>query len=575
VYQPRKYCLICQLTASQEETVSQLPLLPLSTSALDQPLEQTSQKMVVGFVLFADVHFKLTLTGQWDDLQRFVSSPSAPTTPRAKRKIHFIEPSPERIAPGRSNTAPPGFRTSSTATLDQTQHLLEGSDAEELQPDLISFEEPEEAPSKALEDLEESSLSSHEGDEDFYGMEEQIVTYNDDSTPTEELPQVSQDEKDEEDDASDPLFSVRRAESHSISGPSGIHQERPTAATFYRTSSASGLYSKPAYNPIIKAHVAGSPIRFDFCTTAVDNDDSEDPYEENPLLSRSHTASSRSSSSAYSASWDDETMAHASERSAPPSDAPSPHAIARSSSGSGSEFSLEAVKRKLSTMSRTKKVKISKKRHAETLSSPDDTPAAPPNTLAISDTPKKGREDCTSRLGHPGGSSPAQVAMDTSETQSTTQSARVSPHLKPALKHVSPSIPVSIITYDRSVPSHKDSLELVRHRFGEELPTVDPQLSCTRDSIVLTKQRWEKYPKSHAVADEETGHVRYGGLSPIVDASPPDHKAYLASRRGQLAKQKEMDWHREIGGHPQNDHDCPICQVEKPRTKRLAALRAG
>ncbi|KAI4826331.1 hypothetical protein E4T44_09965 [Aureobasidium sp. EXF-8845] len=253
--------------------------------------------------------------GQWDDLQRFVSSPSAPTTPRAKRKIHFIEPSPERIAPGRSNTAPPGFRTSSTATLDQTQHLLEGSDAEELQPDLISFEEPEEAPSKALEDLEESSLSSHEGDEDFYGMEEQIVTYNDDSTPTEELPQVSQDENDEEDDASDPLFSVRRAESHSISGPSGIHQERPTAATFYRTSSASGLYSKPAYNPIIKAHVAGSPIRFDFCTTAVDNDDSEDVYEENPLLSRSHTASSRSSSSAYSASWDDETMAHASERS--------------------------------------------------------------------------------------------------------------------------------------------------------------------------------------------------------------------------------------------------------------------
>jgi hypothetical protein len=555
--------------------VSQLPLPQLSILALDHQLERTSQKVVVGFVLFADVHFQLTLTGHWDDLQRFVSSPSAPTTPRTKRKIHFIEPSPERVTPGRSNTAPPGFRTSSTSTLDQTRPLLEGSDVEEFQPDLISFEEPEEAPSKVMEDLEEISLSSHEGDQDVYGMDEQIVTYDDDSTPTEELPQVSQDDYDEEDDTSDPLFSVRRAKSHSISGPSGIPQIRPSAATFYRTSSASGLYSKPAYNPIIKAHVAGSPIRSGFCTTAVDNDDSEDTYEEIPLLSRSHTASSRSIDSAHSASWDDGTTANASERSAPPSDAPSPRAIARSSSRSGSDFALEAVKRKLSTMSRTKKVKISKKRHAETLSNPDDTPAAPPNTLATSDTPKKGCEDHPSRLSHPGGSSPAQAAMDAIETQSSTQSARVSPHLKPALKNVDPSTPVSIIACDRSVPSHKDSLELVRHHFGEEWPTVDPQLSCTRDSIVLTKQRWEKYPKSHAVIDDETGYVRCGGLSPIIDASPPDHKAYLASRREQLANQKEMDWHREISGHPQNDHDCPICEVEKPRTKRLAALRAG
>jgi hypothetical protein len=452
---------------------------------------------------------------------------------------------------------------------------LNGSDAEELQPDLISFEEPEEAPSKVTEDLEEISLSSHEGDQSFYDMDEERLTYDDDSTPTEELPQVSQDENDDDDDATDPLFSVRRAKSHSISGPSGIPQERPAAATFYRTSSASGLYSKPAYNPIIKAHVAGNPIRFDFCTTAVDNDDVEEPTEENPLLSRSQTASSRSSNSAYSASWEDRTTADVSEKSAPPSEAPSPRAITRSSSSSGSEFALEAVKRKLSTMSRTKKVNINKKRKAEPLSSPDDVPAAPPNTLATSDTSKRDCEDYQISISHSGGSSPAQVAMEPSEPQSSTQSTRVSPHVKPALKHVGPSTPISIITYDRSVPSHKDSLELVRHRFSEEWPTVDPQLSCTRDSIVLTKQRWEKYPKSHAVIDDETGHVKYGGLSPILDASPPDHKAYLASRREQLAKQKELDWQREIGGHPQNDHDCPICQVEKPRTKRLAALRAG
>jgi len=242
-------------------------------------------------------------------------------------------------------------------------------------------------------------------------------------------------------------------------------------------------------------------------------------------------------------------------------------------------LALEAVKRKLSTMSRTKTVnmKHGKRRMVEPLSSPDDIPAVPPNTLATSDALKRGCEGYSARHSHPGGSSPvaAQVTMDLGEAQPLTQSARVSPDLKPALKHIGPSTPaVAIMTHDRSVPSHKDSLELVRHRFSEDWPTVDPQLSCTRDSIVLTKQRWERYPKSHAVVDDETGHVRYGGLSPIIDASPPDHKAYWAAKRDQLAKQKEMDWHREIGGHPENDHDCPICEVEKPRTKRLAALRA-
>jgi hypothetical protein len=553
-------------------------MLALSTSALNHHSERTNQTTVVSFALIRDPHVGLSIAGEWDALQRFVSSPSAPTTPRTKRKIHFIEPSPERVAPGRSNTAPPGFRISSTTSLDQIQPLLEGPDAEELQPDLISFEEPEEAPFKATEDLDEISLSSHEGDKDFYDMDEEIVTYNDDSTPTEELPQVSQDENDDEDDANLPIFSVRRAKSHSISGASAILQERSTAPKFYRTSSASGLYSKPAYSSIIKAHVAGSPIRFDFCPTPVDNDDSDEQHEENLRLSRSQTASSRSSTSAHSAPWDNKPTTDASEKSGPPSDTPSPRAITRSSSNSGSEFALEAVKRKLSTMSRTKKVnmKHSKRQSAEPLSSPDDTPAVPPNTLTTSDAFKKDGEAFSARHTYTGGSSPviAQVAMDPTEPQALTQSARVSPHLKPALKHVGPSTPVAINIYDRSVASHKDSLELVRHRFGEDWPVVDPQLSCTRDSIVLTKQRWEKYPRSHAVVDDETGHVKYGGLSPIMDASPPD-KTYWAARREQLAKQKEIEWQREIGGHPEDDHDCPICEVEKPRTKRLAALRAG
>lgn len=462
--------------------------------------------------------------------------------------------------------------------LDQNQPIAGEPDAEELQPDLISFEEPEEPPAKMTEDLDEGSVNSYESDQPFYDMDVEMVTYNDDSTPTEELPQVSQDENDDADDANDPIFSVMRAKSHSISGASALPDERPTSTRFYRTSSASGLYSKPAYSPIIKAHVAGSPIRFDFATTPVDNDDSDEQPEENSRLSRSLTASSRSSTSAYSATWDDKAT---DEGSGPPSDPPSPRANMRSSSGSSSEFALEAVKRKLSTISRAKKVNMehSKRRRAEPVSSPDDIPAPPPNTLTTSDTLINGYGGgYAAKHTLSGSSSPVagQVAVDTDEQQWSRQSARLSPHLKPALKHVGPSTPaVTIITHDRSVASHKDSLELVRHRFGEDWPPVDPQLSCTRDSIVLAKQRWEKYPKSHAVVDNETGHVKHGGLSPIMDASPPDHRTYLAAKREQLAKQKEMEWHREIGGHPENDHDCPICEVERPRTKRLATLRAG
>ncbi|KAI4716067.1 hypothetical protein E4T48_07751 [Aureobasidium sp. EXF-10727] len=532
------------------------------------------------FELLQAVDVKLNITGEWDELQKLVSSPSAPTTPRTKRKIHFIEPSPEDVAPRRSNTAPPGLRISSTTNLDREPTLPREPDPEETQSDLISFEDPEEAPSKASEDLEEVSLDSHEGDQDFYDVDVEMATYNDDSTPTEDLPQVSQDENDDADDAKDPIFSLRHAKSHSISGTSTISQERPASAKFYRTSSASGLYSKPAHSPIIKAHVAGSPIRFDFCTTPVDNNDEGERLGDMPRLSRSQTGSSVSGNSASSTTWDDIVTASANERSGPPSEASSSGGNTRSPSGSRSEFALEAVRRKLSTMSRSRKanVKHSRMRSPEPSSSPDEVSAVPPNTRATSHTPKKGHGGYAARHSRSNGSSPlpTPAAMVRSEPQSPTQSARVSPHLKPALKHAGPSMPSGVSAmYNRSVPSHKDSLELVRHRMGEEWPMVDPQLSCTRDSIVLAKQRWERYPKSHAVIDEQSGHVKYGGLSTIMDASPPDHKAYWAARREQLAQQKEVDWQREIGGHPENDHDCPICEVERPRSKRLASLRAG
>lgn len=520
---------------------------------------------------------ELNTKGEWDGLQRLVNSPSAPTTPR-KRKIHFIEPTPEDVAPRRSNTAPPGIRIPSTTTLDREPIASRKPNVEEVQPDLISFDEPDDAPSEETQNTDEIPLNSHERDQDFYDMDIEMLTYNDDSTPTEELPQVSQDDNDDADDAKDPIVSFRHAKSHSISDTSSIPQERPTSAKFYRTSSASGLYSKPAYSPIINAHVAGSPIRFDFCTTPVDNNDSDEQLGDASRLSRSQAASSTSSNSAYATPYDDRVTAGASDMSGPSSGASSSGANTRNSLGSRGEVALEAVKRKLSTMSRARKVgaKRSERRSREPSSSPDEVSAVSPNTRATSDSLRKDRGRYSAR--HSGSSSPAGTSgvIVRPEPQSLAQSARVSPHLKPALKHAGPSIPVSTSTiYDRALPSHKDSLELVRHRMGEDWPTVDPQLSCTRDSIVLAKQRLERYPRSHAVIDEPSGQIKYTGLSTIMDASPPDHKAYWAARREQQAKQKEEDWQREIGGHPENDHDCPICEVERPRTKRLASLRAG
>jgi hypothetical protein len=106
---------------------------------------------------------------------------------------------------------------------------------------------------------------------------------------------------------------------------------------------------------------------------------------------------------------------------------------------------------------------------------------------------------------------------------------------------------------------------------------TDAQLASTQDSIILAKQRFDKYPKSQLIIDGSTGQLKYGGLSPIMDASPPDPRVYWAARREQMAKKKEcvdkeVKWQREIGGHGETDDKCCICEVERPRSKRKASV---
>ena len=83
------------------------------------------------------------------------------------------------------------------------------------------------------------------------------------------------------------------------------------------------------------------------------------------------------------------------------------------------------------------------------------------------------------------------------------------------------------------------------------------------------------FRSSEVIIDEQTGQVKFGGLSPIKDASPPDAVAFLLARRQEKASVKATRWKREIGGHPENDEDCPICEIERPRAKRLAEMQAA
>ncbi|TKA74993.1 hypothetical protein B0A55_02639 [Friedmanniomyces simplex] len=89
--------------------------------------------------------------------------------------------------------------------------------------------------------------------------------------------------------------------------------------------------------------------------------------------------------------------------------------------------------------------------------------------------------------------------------------------------------------------SHRDSLDLNHHRIERE-ERMNQLLMTTRDSFVLAKTKYEsKYPKAGIQ------YTRFGGLSPIPDASPPDAGKGMAA----LAKRVEGEKSAvEAGGKP-------------------------
>jgi len=150
---------------------------------------------------------------------------------------------------------------------------------------------------------------------------------------------------------------------------------------------------------------------------------------------------------------------------------------------------------------------------------------------------------------------------------------------------------------DQWLRTHRDSVTLARQRLVDyKTDKENPQLQSIRDSIILAKGRFDKYPKSQVVTDPMTGKVTFGGLSPILDASPPDTRAYHRSRSirqdvrdtfssGSLetvidtrespqSKEPPKTVERprqaaEIGGHPDYDDGCAICAIERPRSNSL------
>lgn len=134
----------------------------------------------------------------------------------------------------------------------------------------------------------------------------------------------------------------------------------------------------------------------------------------------------------------------------------------------------------------------------------------------------------------------------------------------------------SLSARDRFLATHRDSVELAQQRLlqpsdpdSQEIPSL--QLP-SRDSIVIAKRRFEKYPKSQAILDPQTGQIKLGGLSPIMDASPPDPRTHFAGfERQKLEREREGGVREtvEVGGHAANDHECPICAIERPREMRV------
>lgn len=201
-----------------------------------------------------------------------------------------------------------------------------------------------------------------------------------------------------------------------------------------------------------------------------------------------------------------------------------------------------------------------------------DNPPAPPNTRKASEATSGGHSTSHfSSLNVSGTSSPFHNPISLAVTPEEV-SHDVSPSdLKPGHTSAGPLPPPSGSNLSRQLKdafskAHRDSLDLAHERLeSDKHGKPNQSLMTTRDSMIISKQRLERYPKSQITVDPRSGVTKMGGLSPILDASPPDVRSQqMALQHKRHAERKTP----EIGGHPENDEDCSICEVERPRSRQ-------
>lgn len=122
---------------------------------------------------------------------------------------------------------------------------------------------------------------------------------------------------------------------------------------------------------------------------------------------------------------------------------------------------------------------------------------------------------------------------------------------------------------EKYLARHRDSIELAHQRLeGEKHASANPLLSNTQDSLIINKRRLGQDDTTQANMASQASTSKVGGLSPILDASPPDDcsgHASMGRGRKHVAEKKMA----EINHHPVDDRNCTVCEVERPRSHRL------
>ncbi|KAK5128272.1 hypothetical protein LTR85_002939 [Meristemomyces frigidus] len=129
--------------------------------------------------------------------------------------------------------------------------------------------------------------------------------------------------------------------------------------------------------------------------------------------------------------------------------------------------------------------------------------------------------------------------------------------------------------------SHRDSVDLYHRRERKE-EELNKQLMATRDSFVLAKTKYDtKHPSAKtagAGGPPVIQYSRFGGLSPIMDASPPESRVQVGlqnmSRLGKEARRMKVEGEGEGEVHPDEHVGCAIYEVERPRWFEANCKRA-